>query len=507
MRKIRELLRLCLGEGRGIRQAAASLEMPFTTVSDHLRRAKAAGLTWPLSDGLDDDLEAMLFPARPSADLERPMPEWKKIHVELRRPHVTLMLLWIEYRETHPDGYAYSQFCELCRRFRRSVDLVMRQEHKAGEKLFVDFPGARIPIYDEASGEMVFEAELFVAALGASSYLYAEAIRSQELLYFVTAHVHTFEALGGVPEICVCDNLRSGVTRPHRYEPDVNATYAEMAAHYGVTIIPARSYKPRDKARAEGGVLLAERFIIARLRNARFTSLSALNAEICRLVSFINERPFRKIDGSRASLFTSLDRPALRPLPATRYEFATFRRAKVGLDYHLEVRADRHFYSVPHALVGEKVDLRLSASTVEVFFRHRRVASHVRAHRPGFTTDPAHMPDAHRRHGEWTPSRIVSFAEKTGPATAKLVAEVMARRRHPEQGFRSCLGIVRLDDRYGRERLEKAATRALALCSYSYRSVESILKNGLDQQELPAEEADQRSLPPHDNVRGADYYR
>ena len=432
MRKIRELLRLCLGEGRSIRQAAASLEMPFTTVSDHLRRAKAAGLTWPLSDGLDDDLEAMLFPARPSADLERPMPEWKKIHVELRRPHVTLMLLWIEYRETHPDGYAYSQFCELYRHFRRSVDLVMRQEHKAGEKLFVDFPGARIPIYDEASGEMVFEAELFVAALGASSYLYAEAIRSQELLYFVTAHVHTFEALGGVPEICVCDNLRSGVTRPHRYEPDVNATYAEMAAHYGVTIIPARSYKPRDKARAEGGVLLAERFIIARLRNARFTSLSALNAEICRLVSFINERPFRKIDGSRASLFTSLDRPALRPLLATRYEFATFRRAKVGLDYHLEVRADRHFYSVPHALVGEKVDLRLSASTVEVFFRHRRVASHVRAHRPGFTTDPAHMPDAHRRHGEWTPSRIVSFAEKTGPATAKLVAEVMARRRHPE---------------------------------------------------------------------------
>ena len=433
MRKIRELLRLCLGEGRSIRQAAASLEMPFTTVSDHLRRAKAAGLTWPLSDGLDDDdLETMLFPARPSADLERPMPEWKKIHVELRRPHVTLMLLWIEYRETHPDGYAYSQFCELYRHFRRSVDLVMRQEHKAGEKLFVDFPGARIPIYDEASGEMVFEAELFVAALGASSYLYAEAIRSQELLYFVTAHVHTFEALGGVPEICVCDNLRSGVTRPHRYEPDVNATYAEMAAHYGVTIIPARSYKPRDKAKAEGGVLLAERFIIARLRNARFTSLSALNAEICRLVSFINERPFRKIDGSRASLFTSLDRPALRPLPATRYEFATFRRAKVGLDYHLEVRADRHFYSVPHALVGEKVDLRLSASTVEVFFRHRRVASHVRAHRPGFTTDPAHMPDAHRRHGEWTPSRIVSFAEKTGPATAKLVAEVMARRRHPE---------------------------------------------------------------------------
>jgi len=262
-----------------------------------------------------------------------------------------------------------------------------------------------------------------------------------------------------------------------------------------------------DKAKAEAGVLLAERFIIARLRNTRFSSLSALNAEISRLVSFINERPFKKIDGSRASLFTSLDRPTLRPLPTTRYEFATFRRAKVGIDYHLEVRADRHFYSVPHALVGEKVELRLSASAVEVFFRHRRVASHVRAFRPGFTTDPAHMPDAHRRHREWTPSRIVSFAEQTGPSTAKLVAEVMAARRHPEQGFRSCLGIVRLADHYGRQRLENAATRALALRSYSYRSVESILKNGLDHHELPAEETAQRSLPLHDNVRGADYYQ
>ena len=508
MRNIRELLRLCLGEHLSLRKAAASLQMPLTTVREHLQRARAAGISWPLPEGLDDDgLEAMLFPKGPATASVRPTPEWKKVHVELRRPHVTLMLLWIEYKEANPDGYAYSQFCELYRRFRRSVDLVMRQEHKAGERLFVDFPGARIPICDERTGEVLFEAELFVAVLGASSYLYAEAVRSQELLYWVTAHVHTFEALGGVPEICVCDNLRSGVTRPNRYEPEVNATYVEMAAHYNVAIIPARSYKPRDKAKAEGGVLLAERFIIARLRNDRFTSLSELNVEIARLVTWINERPFKKLDGSRKSLFESLDRPALRPLPATRYEFATFRRAKVGIDYHLEIRADRHYYSVPYGLVGEKVDVRLSARTVEVFFRHRRVASHVRRHAPGFTTDPAHMPDSHRRHGSWTPSRIVSWAERTGPATAKLVAEVMAARRHPEQGFRSCLGIVRLADRYGQDRLEAAATRALALRSYSYRSVESILKNGLDKQELPAEEAEQLTLPAHDNVRGADYYQ
>ena len=508
MRKIRDLLRLSFGEGLSTRQTAASLQMPHTTVCEHLKRARAAGVGWPLPEGLDDDgLEALLFPRGPASPASRPMPDWRKIHLELKRPHVTLMLLWLEHKEAFPEAHGYSQFCEHYRAWRRGVDLVMRQEHKAGERLFVDFPGRRIPIYDETTGEILFEAELFVAVLGASGYLYAEALRSQELLYWVTAHVHNFEALGGVPEICVCDNLRAGVTRPHRYEPDVNATYQDMAAHYNVAIIPARSYKPRDKAKAEGAVLLAERFIIAALRNQRFTSLAELNAEIARLVTWINERPFKKINGSRKSLFEALDRPALRPLPATRYEFATFRRAKVGLDYHLEIRADRHYYSVPYGLVGEKVDLRLSASTVEVFFRNRRVASHVRVHRPGFTTDPAHMPDAHRRHGSWTPARIVSFADKTGPATAKLVAEVMAARRHPEQGFRSCLGIVRLADRYGSDRLEAAASRALALCSYSYRSVESILKNNLDNVPLPVEEAEQLTLPVHDNVRGADYYQ
>ncbi|HEV8116129.1 MAG TPA: IS21 family transposase, partial [Acidimicrobiales bacterium] len=432
MRKIRDALRLTLHEGLSLRQTAASLQMPFTTVGDHMRRAKAVGLTWPLPEALDDDaLEALLFTADAPPTVVRSVPEWAKVHVELKRPHVTLMLLWLEHKEVFPEAHSYSQFCELYRRWRRGVDVVMRQEHKAGEKLFVDFPGHRIPIYDERTGDLAFEAELFVAVLGASSYLYAEAVRSQELLHWVSAHVHTFEALGGCPAIVVCDNLRSGVTRPHRYEPDVNATYQDMAAHYGVAVIPARSYKPRDKAKVEAGVLLAERWIMARVRNERFTSLAEANVEIARLAEWMNARPFKRLAGSRASLFEELDRPALRPLPAQRYEFAAWRRAKVNIDYHVEVRAERHYYSVPYALAGEVVDLRLSAGTVEVFHRHRRVASHLRRFAPGFSTDPAHMPESHRRHAAWTPSRIIAWAAVTGPSTAKLVEAVLAARRHP----------------------------------------------------------------------------
>jgi len=507
MRKVRDVLRLRFSEGLSLREVAASLQIPHTTVADHVRRATAAGLGWPLPDDLDDDaLEARLFAAAAAPVAPRPTPDWPTVHRELRGPHVTLMLLWLEYRETFPDGYAYSQYCELYRRWRRHIDVVMRQEHKAGEKLFVDFPGRRIPIYDERLGVVAFEAELFVAVLGASSYLYAEAVRSQELLHWVTAHCHAFEAIGGCPAIVVCDNLRSGVTRANRYEPDVNATYQEMAAHYGVAIIPTRSYKPRDKAKVEAGVLLAERWIMARLRNERFTSLGEANAEIARLTEWVNKRPFKKLAGSRQSLFEEIDRPALRPLPANRYEFALWKKAKVNIDYHIEVRSEHHYYSVPHRLAGETVEVRLSATTVEVFSRHQRVASHVRSYTSGFTTDPAHMPESHRRHAEWTPSRIVSWADRTGPATASLVEAVMAARPHPEQGFRSCLGIIRLADRYGADRLEAACVRALAARAHSYKSVDSILRTGLDRQPLPAEDPS-RVHPDHDNLRGPDYYQ
>ena len=506
MRKIREVLRLALGEGLSCRQVSASLGIARSTVSDHLRRAERAGVSWPLPAGLDDDgLEAMLFPPAPPAAEQRPRPDFAAVHKELRRKGVTLLLLWLEYKEQHPDGYQYSQFCLLYRAFRGAVDVVMRQEHRAGEKLFVDFPGQRLPIYDRRTGAVVLEAELFVAVLGASNYLFATAVRSQELVHFVGAHVEAFEFFGAVPAIVVPDNLRSGVTKAHRYEPDINATYQEMAEHYGVVVIPTRPAKPRDKAKVEAGVLLAERWILARLRHRRFFSLAEANRAIRELVQQINDRPFKKIPGSRRSLFEELDRPAMGALPEHRYQFAAWRFGKkVSIDYHVDV--DRHYYSVPFRLVGQRVDVRVSALTVEVFFRHRRVASHLRSwKRGGHTTDPAHMPESHRRHAQWTPGRIIAWANKTGPATGELARSILESRPHPEQGYRSCLGVIRLGDRYGAERLEAACRRAVAVRAFSYKSVESILKHGLDAQ--PVTPHPVRTHPRHTNLRGADYYQ
>ncbi|MGH7861579.1 MAG: IS21 family transposase [Candidatus Dormibacteraceae bacterium] len=506
MRKIREVLRLSLEKGLSRRQIGAAVGLPYTTVANYLGRAGRAGLSWPLPEGLDDaGLEARLFVAPAAVEKRRPLPDWSHVHRELRRPGVTLMLLWLEYKEQFAEGYQYSQFCDVYRRWQRHLDVVMRQEHRAGEKLFVDFPGQRMPVYDLESGSLRLEAELFVAVLGASNYMYAEAFPSQELPYWISGHVHCFEFLGGCPQIVVCDNLKSAVTRAHRYEPDINATFLEMASHYGVAVMPARRRKPRDKAKVEVGVLIAERWIMARLRNRTFFSLGELNVAIRNLVDWVNQRPFKKLPGCRHSLFEELERPVLRPLPPDRYEFASWKQAKVSIDYHLEV--DRHYYSVPYQLAGELCDVRLGATTVEVFRRSRRVASHVRSfQRGGHSTDPAHMPDSHRRHREWTPGRILNWAQKTGPATAQLTQGILESRPHPEQGFRSCLGILRLSDQYGPDRLEAACQRALAVKAFSYRSLASILKTGLDRQPLP----DPRPLPSHrrhDNLRGAGYYQ
>ena len=507
MRKIRELLRLRLGEGLSLRMVSAAAGLPYTTVADHLERAQRNGLGWPLPESLDDrELEERLFAREPSPPTEsRPLPDWADIHRELRKVGVTLLLLWMEFKALNPGTYQYTQFVRYYRRWEARCDVVMRQEHRAGEKLFTDFPGKKaIKIVNPHTG-VITMAELFVAVMGASNYIYAEAFPSQELPYWIAGHVNAFEFMGGCPEIAVCDNLKSGVTRPHRYEPDINATFNEMAAHYRVAVIPARARKPRDKAKVESGVLVAERWLLARLRNRVFSSLAEANQAIRELLVGVNARPFKKLPGSRQSWFEEIDKPALKPLPEHRYEFAIWRVGlKVGIDYHLEV--ERHYYSVPYQLVGERCDVRYSTSTVEIFHRNRRVASHLRSPKVGgHTTLAEHMPDSHRRHLEWTPGRILNWANKSGPQTAELVDGIMRSRPHPEQGFRSCLGIMRLGRQYGDERLEAACRRALAIRSLSYRSVQSILRNGLDRQPLsPAAPATFRH---HDNVRGSAYYR
>ena len=433
----------------------------------------------------------------------RPLPHWPTVHRELRRKGVTLTLLWHEYKSAHPQGLQYSRFCDRYRAWAGTLDAVMRQEHRAGEKLFVDYAGQTTEVVDRRTGE-IRQAQIFVAVLGASSYTYAEATWTQQLPDWIGSHVRAFQFLGGTSEILVPDNLRSAVTQAHRYEPDLNPTYADLANHYGVAVLPARARRPRDKAKAEAGVLLVERWILAVLRNRTFFSLEELNREIARLLEQLNARPFRKLPGSRRQWFEQLDRPALRPLPEQPYEYAEWKKVRVNIDYHVEVEG--HYYSVPHALVRKALEVRYTERTVECLYRGQRVASHVRSQLKGHhTTVAEHMPASHRQYAEWTPQRLIRWAEKTGPATAGVVQTILQSRAHPQQGFRACLGILRLGKGYGDERLEAACRRALRIGSPSYKSIDSILRQGLDRKALPEQQELELSIE-HDNIRGADYY-
>jgi len=507
MRKVQEVLRLLLVCGLSQRQASRACGVGRASVAEYLERAQRAGLLetgWESLSG--EELERRLYPpARRPGRREHPEVDWAQVHQELKLKGVTLSLLWQEYRERHPDGYQYSRFCDLYRAWRGKLDLCMRQVHRPGEKLFVDYCGATVPVVEAGTGE-VRQAQIFVAVWGASSYTFAEATWSQGLPDWIGSHVRAFEFSGGLPELVIPDNLRSGVTRACRYEPEMNPTYQDLAVHYGVAVMPARVRKPRDKAKVEAGVQLVERWILARLRHRTFFSLAELNQAIRELLGWLNERPFRKQAGSRRSQFNSLERPALRPLPGERFTYAEWKKARVHIDYHLEVEG--HYYSVPYQLVSQQLDVRVSAKTVECFAKGKRVASHLRSFlRGAHTTQSEHMPLPHREYAEWTPERLVRWAQEAGPSVAGLIATVMATRAHPQQGFRSCLGILRLSQRYGSERLEAACRRALQAGAASYRSVRSILLVGLDRQEIPTAEPP-ASLPlAHENLRGASYYR
>src|SRR5271170_1884797 len=505
MRKIRELLRLRWEQQLPQRVIANSLRLSQASVSDYLSRVRRAGLTWPLPDGLDDArLEAMLFPLPPDVPSEqRPVPDWSAVHRGLRRPNVTLALLWEEYRAATTDGFGYSWFCDLYREWTGRLKPTLRQVHIAGERLFVDFAGHTMEVIDPATGE-IQRAEIFVAVLGASSFIYAEATASQTLPDWIGAHVNALNAIGGVPRQIVSDNLKAGITKACFYEPTVNRTYADMAVHYRTAIIPARPYKPRDKAKVEVGVQVVQRWILARLRNRRFFSLSELNRAIRELVDQLNDRPMRGWGTTRRALFDQLDRPALSALPPTPYEYADWKRCRVNLDYHIEIA--KHFYSVPFRLLRQEVEARITAKTVEIFHRGNLVATHLRSLRPYRPTTVAdHMPSSHRRYRDWTHERIQREAASVGDDTAALVEIILRSRPHPEQGFRSCIGILGLRKRYGAERLDAACAKALLLGTRSYGSVAAILKNKQESKTAPQRETDQPSLL-HDNIRGPGYY-
>lgn len=508
MRKIKEILRLKFEVGLSYRGIQRSLNIGYGTVVEYLKRAERAGVTWPLADDMDErTLGRLLYPSSGTSGQHRFIdPDYVWIYQELKQKGVTKQLLWQEYRQQHPDaGYSYAQFCYRYKDWLSRQQRSMRQHHRAGEKLFVDYCGPTISIVNPDTGESR-EAQIFVGALGASNYTYAEAIWSQNQQDWINAHVRMFEFLGGLPEIIVPDNLKSAVRKTHRYEPDINPVYQQMAAHYQVAIIPARPYKPKDKAKAEVAVQIVERWILARLRHQTFFTLSALNQSIEVLLADLNRRPFKKLPGSRRSQFEQLDQPVLKPLPVQRFEYAEIKQVRVHIDYHIEF--NRHYYSVPHGLVKQAVEVQASEHTVQVYAHGKRIASHPRSHRVGgHTTCAEHMPVHHRAMTGWSADRFLSWSEEIGVETREVVKHLLAEKRHEQQSYRRVLALLSNAKTYGRERLNNACGRALLINSPTRTSVESILKQGLDLQGVETGSLDQElDLDHHENVRGEDYF-
>ena len=505
MKKIRDALRLTFELGMSRRKVSAATGIGRTAVTDYVQRASAAGLGWPLPDGLDDSaLADRLFPAaeasQPSISSE---PDWAVIHAEMKLRGVTMTLLWQEYRAEHGQGYAYSWFCERYRGWKKGVSPTMRQSHAAGEKLFVDWAGDTIAVFDATTG-IEHRARIFVAALGASNYTYAEARWTETLPDWIGAHVNAFAAIGGVPKALVPDNLKAGVTKPSRYEPGINRSYQDLADHYDCVVLPTRIIKPRDKAKVEVAVQIVERFVLAKLRNQRFFSLAELNVAIRACVATINSKIMRGFGQSRNDLLESLDRPALSALPETAYSYAEWKRARVAPDYHIEIGG--HYYSAPSKLIREVVDARITAATVEIFHKSQRIACHVfSAVKNRHTTITEHMPSAHRRYAAWTPAKMMDEAAVIGPATVALFEAIMKAKPHPEQGFRSCLGIIGLSKSYGIARLEAASRRGNSIGAASYGSIASILKHGLDKA-FATEPAPDTPPIRHGNIRGSGYF-
>jgi len=504
MAKIREILRLKYQLGLSNRQIAASCGMGRRAVSEYWELAQKNGIDWSKAQGLTDtELEQELFQHRPATG-KKTQPDWNHVYRELKRPYVTLQLLWQEYKEENPEGLQHSWFNELYGKWRKKLNICMRQEHRAGEKLFVDYCDG-ISIINRMTEEKT-QTQLFVSVWGASNYTYAEASLTQKKQHWVMSHVRAFEYFGCVPHIVVPDNLKSGVSKACKYEPDVNPTYLDLARHYNTTVIPARPYRAKDKAKVEAGVLVAQRWILACLRNRKFYSLAELNGAIRELLEKLNNRQMQKLHRSRKEMFETLDKTAALPLPERRYEYAEWKKARVNIDYHIDVGS--HYYSVPYPLIHQQVEVRITASTIEVFSKGQRQTSHARSYvKYACTTLAEHMPEAHRKFMEWTPTKILDWAEKTGPCTRELARAIIESRKYPEQAYRSCLGILRLEKYYPKERIENASKRALKYRTFSYQSLKSILATGLDKHTDLFQQQAGLISPVHENIRGNDYYR
>ena len=505
VRKTRQVFRLKWEGCFSNRAIARACKIGRATVRDYLDRAEKAGLSWTQVEQMNEaDLEDALFPKAADRSKGKITPDWSYINQELKRKGVTLRLLWQECYQSNPQAaYSYSQFCNLYRSWSKKLSPVMAQSYKGGELLFVDYAGLTIPYVYRISGEQK-KAQVFVAALGASSYTYAEAQKGQDLNSWISGHVNSFEYFGGIPEIVVPDNLKSGVTSPCYYEPDINPTYDDLSLHYGFAIIPARVRAPRDKAKVETAVQVIERWVLAPLRKRTFFSVDEINKSIELLLEEVNNRVMEHLEKSRRELFESVDRPALRPLPNRPYEYAERKSATVNINYH--VTFNKHYYSVPYTLIGKPTEIRATANTVEVFYKGERVASHMRDNRPGkYSTKSSHMPSNHRRRIEkWSPDRFIRWAGKIGSHTCQAIQVLLSSKRHPEQAYKTCIGTLKLADKYSPERLEAACRTAIRFNLYSYRQIHNILKNKMDKREQ--DEINHRPTSVHEHVRGAQYY-
>jgi transposase len=502
MRKIREVLRLHHGMGAKQREIASACNIAPSSVHEYLRRAEAAGIGWPLPEDCSDKrLEELLFARHAQVGL-RSTPDWKAVQRELLKKNMTLAVVWEDYKKENPDGYERSQFCHLFREWEGTTEIRMSQNHRPGERLWIDWAGQTAPLTDPETGE-VSGVPVFVSTFGVSQKVFARAFPSMELEFWLEAHVRAFKFYGVLATFAVPDNTKTGVTSPNRYEPEFNLEYAEFARHYSLAVIPARVRKPRDKGKVENGVQRIEQRVLARLEGRTYLSLDELNDEISRLVDELNSRVMRGPEASRNQLFEEIDRPAARPLPKTHYEFASWKKAKVGPNHH--VSFEGHGYSVPYALVGRNVAVRCTAQVVQIFEGAKVVASHPRNfQRFGYTTLREHRPKSHREYEDWTPARLVRWGSKCGGSVGKLVQAMLEAKLYPQHGYNSAFGLISLGKKHGLPRLNAACARALAAGALSYKSVKTILEKGLDQATL---EFEQRPMPVHENVRGAEYYK
>jgi len=507
IKKIREIFRLKFELNLSHRAIGKMVNASPGSVSRYSAPFQQQGLEWfQLQKMSDDEIEAILCKSKSiQSKQDFVEPDFKQIHQELKRKTVTLQLLWEEYKDIYKErAYGRSKFCQLYRAWLNKLQVTMRQHHKAGDKLFIDYAGSTVPIVDTKSGE-IKEAQIFVAVMGASNYTFAEATWSQKIPDWISSHVRAFAFFGGVAALLVPDNLRACTTKACRYEPEINSTYADMVQHYNTAVLPARPRKPRDKAAAEVSVQIVGRWILAKLRHQKFFTLFELNQAIAKLLIELNLKPFQKLPGSRLSQFEAIDKPALKPLPETPYVYAEFKKVHLGFDYHIEI--DGHYYSAPYELTKEPIEVRITANVIEIFNKGIRVASHIRSYRRGaHTTVQEHMPKKHQKHMQWTPGRFLNWANSIGPKTLHLTKHIIEIKKHPEQAYRVCLGLLNLCKLYSKERLEAACNRAIHYHTFTRRSVAEILKNGLDKQPLLETPSESQLKNYHKNIRGPEYF-